>query len=167
MESPRVEPEPDSTMPRRLLLMVQELHRRGHERLRIMPCMSPSGLHWRLHVTPVSNILRSHGARMKRDEGASYSTGSGANCFGWTDAADDAPEALAAKFQERFAALCEEGRGRDEAYARWYSEMLRATEPDGLIYAFADWPSPKDGLAALRMPEGMRVPFPPPGEAAG
>ena len=76
------------------------------------------------------------------------------------------PEALATKFQERFAALCEEGKGRDQAYARWYSEMLEATEPDGLIYAFADWPSPDDGLAVLNMPEDARVPFPPPGEAS-
>ena len=44
--------------------------------------------------------------------------------------------------------------------------MLEATEPDGLIYAFADWPSPDDGLAVLNMPEDARVPFPPPGEAS-
>lgn len=27
--------------------MVQELHKCGFEKLRIMPCLSPSGLHWR------------------------------------------------------------------------------------------------------------------------
>jgi hypothetical protein len=31
----------------RVLRMVHELHKRGRQRLRIVPTMAPSGLHWR------------------------------------------------------------------------------------------------------------------------
>src|SRR5947209_7202446 len=41
-----------ATMPRRLLVMVRELHGMGYERLRAVAGLSPSGCHWRLHVTP-------------------------------------------------------------------------------------------------------------------
>ena len=47
---------------------------------------------------------------------------------------------LAAKFVDQFPDIAKEAMGRDSEYVRWYREMLVATEPDGLIYAYADWP---------------------------
>jgi hypothetical protein len=154
------------TMPRRLLLMVHELHGRGYQRLRIAPGLSPSGCHWRCAVTPVTNISRSNGAMLWDYEAAvaRYTTGQGTQCFGWTDAVDDPPGQLATKFLDRYAELCEGGRGRDESYARWYSGMLAATEPGGLIYAYADRAIPEDLLPVLGASEEVWIPPPPPGE---
>ncbi|MGO9471322.1 MAG: hypothetical protein ACLQVF_45100 [Isosphaeraceae bacterium] len=157
----------EATMPRRLLLMVHELHRRGYERLRAATGLSPSGCYWRCCVTPVSNICRSHGALVSDYEAAAarYSSSDGARCFGWPDAVDDSPGQLATKFLDRFVELSESRRGRDGAYARWYCEMLRSTEPGGLIYAYADWELPGDGLPTLGDAKGALIPLPPPGEA--
>jgi len=146
--------------------MLHELQRRGYERFRVAPGMSPSGLHWRFSVTPVTNIRRSHGALPCDFSGPQgfYSTGQTAPCFGWTDAAEDSPEVLAAKFLDRFPELCRSGHGPDRDYALWYAEMLRATEPAGLIYAYADWDLPEDRLPTFGNSQEEWIPMPPPGE---
>ncbi len=84
---------------RKVLLLVQELHLRGYQRIRIAPGMSPSGMNWRCPITPVSNILRSHGARMRDFDGlvAHYGSGAGRDYFDWTDARHATPSRLAAK----------------------------------------------------------------------
>ena len=154
----------EESMPRRILLMVRELHRRGYERLRVAPSLFASG-RWTCCVTPVTNISWFNGVwECDFKVGAHYSSGQGAHCFDWTDAADDTPEQLATKFIERFPDLSEQGRGRDEAYADWYSEMLTATEPAGLVFAEDRWVLPDDELHTIGVPEGVKIPLPPPGE---
>jgi hypothetical protein len=60
-----MEPDPDAVRrhSQRVLSMVAELHKLGYQRLRIAPGMSPSGAYWRCLITPVTNILTSHGAQ--------------------------------------------------------------------------------------------------------
>jgi hypothetical protein len=162
MSSPTTNPQ---SVLRRLLLMVRELHLLGYQRLRIAPRISPSGMHWRCSVTPVTNIRREHGARLREWDGAAhYTSPNRAAYFGWTDAAEDSPRQLAEKFLARFPALVEAGRGADKPYADWYAEMLRATEPNGLPYACADWELPADRLPVGGTTAADFVPLPPPGE---
>jgi hypothetical protein len=93
--------------------------------------------------------------------GANYSSGAGAEYFGWTDASDDSPAELAAKFVERFPDIAEEARGSDPEYASWYREMLIATEPYGLVCAYADWPCSKDRLELFYGSSRDVIPLPP------
>ena len=147
---------------RRLLCMVQELHRMGYEQLRIAPAVAPSGLFWRLSVFAASNSDSENGAMMRNyGEGAHYSSGSGDRYFDWDDAADDSPLELAGKFIERFPELAAAGRGRDADYVRWYDDLLRMTEPDGLPYAYADWPSPEDSLGIFVGSMDIEIRLPP------
>ena len=148
---------------RRLLHMVAELHRMGYEQARIAPGVAPSGLFWRLSVTAASNTEPENGALMRNfDRGANYSSGSGADYFGWTDAGNDSPAELAEKFVERFPDIAAVAKGTDHEYVRWYQEMMEATEPDGLIYAYADWPSSRDRLELFYGSVRAEVPLPPP-----
>jgi endonuclease/exonuclease/phosphatase family metal-dependent hydrolase len=145
---------------RTLLEMVQVLHQRGYERIRINPGMAPSGCYWRCGILPASMTVRGR-SDIGYVEPARYSSGQGKKYFGWTDTISDSPETLATKFVERFLSLAREGFGRDPAYASWYSRMLKETAPDGFIYAFADYPVPKDHLPVQNKP-GMEIPLPPP-----
>ncbi len=151
----------------RVLLMVHELHKRGHQRLRIMPGMSPSGMHWRVCITPVSNIRRSHGA-MAADLHrltANYTTGMDNAYFGWEDAREDTARGLAEKFVARFPEIAAAGVGQDWVYAGWYVEMLGVAEAGALPIAFADWYEPQVP-GRLRTTDAARdLPLPPPGEA--
>jgi len=166
-------------MPRRLLLMLRELHRRGYERLRAVTGLSPSGCHWRLQITAAIGVAApgvDFMARQNRHVAIGdwlvfargnhliYSTGSSPEdaeeCFGWKDAAKDSPCQLAEKFIDRFPLVLHEGSGSDPDYARWYADMIEATEPDGLIYMYSDWEMPSDYIPVLNM-EGLRISPPP------
>lgn len=159
--------EVDNLRPyRHVLLMVHELHKMGYQRLRIAPGMAPSGLYWRCTIAPASSISREHGARLVSGEFvARYSSGQGTAYFGWEDADRESPRALAEQFLERFSSLAQRGSGRDWAYAGWYLEMLRLTEPGALPIAYADYPLPCDYLPTVGAEPLAPIPLPPPGEA--
>lgn len=148
--------------------MVHELHKRGYQRLRIIPAMAPSGTHWRCGITPVSNVLRSHGARSRAyDEmTAHYSTGMDNAYFGWEDARQDTARELADKFVIRFSEIAEAGRGRDWDYAGWFVEMLGFAERGDLPVSYGDWYEDPD-FSWLPTLAGFNsgLPMPPAGEA--
>lgn len=147
---------------RRLLEMVQILHRQGYERLRISPGMASSGYHWRCEFLPsemtIADDFNRHISRSM--ETARYSSGNLKKYFGWTDALYDLPADLAVKFIERFPDLAKASAGRDPEYVKWYSMMLAMTAPDGIIYSYADYPLPDDHLPVQNRPD-IRIPFPP------
>ena len=152
----------------RVLLMVHELHKRGYQRLRIVPGMSPSGMHWRCSVTAASNVRMTHGAREADFSRhlVSYTSGQENEYFGWTDARTDTARGLATKFLKRFPEVAELGRGPDWAYAGWYVEMLGHAERGALPVAYADWYEEPDARW-LPTTEGFQsgLPMPPGGEA--
>jgi hypothetical protein len=152
----------------RVLVTVHELHKRGYQRLRIMPGLSPSGGYWRCNVTPISNILWSHGA-IARDFPrcfANYTSGMDSIYFGWEDAGQDRARDLANKFIRRFPEIVEAGRGRDWEYVGWYLEMLATADQGHLPVSCADWhsePNPRWLPTTAGFDSG--VPVPPAGEA--
>jgi hypothetical protein len=85
--------------------------------------------------------------------------------FNWEDSESNSPEQLARKFIERFSLIAAAGQGKDPDYVAWYEAMLKATEPDGFIYAFADWETPTDQMPAFGVAESVVIPLPPPGKA--
>ena len=161
MPSPGYEPE------RNVLRLVQSLHVRGYQRLRIAPSMSPSGGYWRCAITSVANILRRHGA-LSADHfqlTAHYSSGEERAYFEWKDAQYASPDRLAELFIARFPLIAEAGRGSDWLYAGWYIEMLHLTYPSSFPIAFADWDVPSDCLTTVGERKDLRIPMPPPGDA--
>lgn len=160
-------PDPIIRRCQRVLAMVHELHKRGYQRLRIVPGLSGAG-YWRCHVTPVGNVLRAHGA-MARDPGrqsATYTSGMDNAYFGWEDARRDTARDLADRFLARFPEIAEPGRGRDWAYAGWYVEMLGIAERGHLPVSYAEWyanPHPRWLPTTAGFDSGL--PMPPGGEA--
>lgn len=123
-----------------ILEMVHVLHRRGYQRLRIVPGMAPSGCCWRVSVTPSDNIRDDHGALLRDfDQGAHHTTGSIDRPFGWDDAQPQDPHALADRFLTRHPDLARRGQGADWAYAGWYLEVLEQARRGRFPVAYADW----------------------------
>jgi hypothetical protein len=120
--------------------MVGELHKRAFQRLRVMPYMSPSGLHWRCSIASVDSFYRNHGAILSENTTAllddsrtqtgmtiaRYSSAQDNHYFDWDDSTKDDARTLADKFETRFSHLAERSKGWDYAYAGWYLHMLRA-----------------------------------------
>ena len=80
-----------------VLLLLHELHLRGYQRLRALPCMSPSSAYWRCSIAPVTLVASEHGARIADEMWfddplvATYTSGQDAKYFGWTDSAHLTP----------------------------------------------------------------------------
>jgi hypothetical protein len=125
-------PEPHVRCAVRVLAMVGELHRRGYQKLRVMPFMSPSGNAWRCWIGPDTLFYRNHGAYLCETDfsdmqstslSARYTTGAD-HYFDWQDAEHDDDRSLADKFLARFTKLASHGEGWSYAYAGWYQRLL-------------------------------------------
>jgi len=150
---------------RKVLRMVSELHLRGYQRLRIAPGMSPSGVHWRCGVTPVTNISFRNGAMMLDWDLLSYhySSSQGSKYFDEIEKPLATPSRLADEFIDRYPTIVEAGKGSDWMYAGWYVEMLHLTYPSAFPIAYADWDLPQDHLGFVGEGGNIRIPLPPPG----
>jgi hypothetical protein len=95
---------PESVYSRRVLCMVQRLHKRGYQQLRIAPGWSPSGASWRCAISPREALSNAHGARLADFSAAEavYTSAMGTAYFGWPDVSDGDPERLADHFETRF-----------------------------------------------------------------
>lgn len=134
----------------RVLAMVGELHRRGYQKLRVMPFMSPSGNAWRCWIGPDTLFNRNHGVYL-RDTGyseeeqttslsARYTTGAD-HYFDWQDADHDDARTLADKLLTRFARLASQGEGWSYAYAGWYQRLLGLAERGWIPVVASDYGS--------------------------
>jgi hypothetical protein len=163
---------------RRLLLTVGELHRLGFEQTRIVPWIADTagGGDWTCTLAPAAMISAENGAALDPRLawwGGPSPLGKHFPYFigrGWREyrPAFDSAENLLRSFPK----LAEHCTGRDGDYVAWYRDMLRLTEPDGIVYASAWWGGadalPPGRLRAFNA-EGkldVRVPPPPPGMAA-
>ena len=160
---------------RKVLLMVGELHKRGYERLRISPGVARSGVYWRCFITFAGNDGKVVPPYKEEDLKAFYTSALEDAYFGWEDTAGATVSQLADKFIERFPQICARAKGLDPAYAAWYQEMLRRSEPNGLPVTFADYDLPQDciRIAFIEPPipggkiPDICIPFPPPPSEAG
>lgn len=151
----------------RILRMVHEFHKQGYQRMRIEPGLSASGCSWRCAITPKSNILRSHGARLANQDDvvARYTSGQQNEYFGWEDAKTDTVQELARKFSSRFPVIVRCSLGDDWNYAGWYVKMLGYAEQGRFPVAYADWYEKPDPRFLPLDSGDSDLPMPPPGDA--
>lgn len=147
--------------------MVQVLHGRGYQKLRVSPGLSPSGCYYRVLITSVENIRSNNGAEVVEyfENTVLYTTGAENRYFNWQDASDDNPEELADKFIKRFPELANAGKGRDWEYVGWYIEMMGFVNNGHFPLAYFDyWYDPPVGTMHLTsQPRDRLVLLAPPG----
>lgn len=146
----------------RFMRMIAELHKRGHELLRLCPTSSPVGA-WRSHLTPRSNTWFYCGAML-----SSFEPGEGLLVVGHGDMPwfgeypYFTPEEDADMFVRHFPILATATKGKDHEYVTWFLKILDECEHGHLIYTVSDWNyCIRDGYIS-----GGRQPicFPPMGE---
>jgi hypothetical protein len=180
-------PEPHVRRAVRVLAVVAELHKRGYQRLRVMPFMSPSGAYWRCWIGPVKFFYRNHGAILGEETAAGpeeeaqeratiarYTSGQENQYFGWEDTQRDDVRSLADKFLARFRLVADRGQGWDYPYAGWYQRLLGLAEAGWLPVVLQDYCKvsydciplddlrPRDWRADQE--KTPTLPLPPPGE---
>lgn len=118
----------------KLLYMVEALHQRGFGKLKIIPSLSPSGMHWRctfIADTPAISII------------ASTWLGDLEQVTPKTEITSTARE-LADKFVVDHADFMQHCQGAHEAYTIWFSKMVANLSENELPYAFSDYFLPTD-----------------------
>ena len=154
----------------KVLEMVAALHRRGYERLRIEPGMSPSGMSWRCGITRAENMDPENGALCVNSGGpemAFYTSAAGDEFFDWDDASSLDTEQLADRFLLEFPEICSLGQGEDPEYVAWYELMLSFARTGGLPYAYDDYGDYDDeppGFVPTMGERNGKLPLPPVGD---
>ena len=110
-----------------ILEAVAVLHERGHQRLRVFPGMSPSGIHWRTAITTGDNFVDNGHLHLQDFEAAfHYTTGTEFEVAGRRVDA----ETTAAELAESIVPLLPDpGIGIDAEYVAWYGELLDLVAP--------------------------------------
>lgn len=138
----------------RLIAMVHELHKAGYQRIRMLPTMAPTGLHWRCTITPADNLGADGLSVRDGAEGliARYTSGQGNHYFDWPGADRMTARQLADRFLSNFPLIAARGAGRDWPYAGWLTDVLgRAEHGDFLVFA-ADYPLDEEELREWHPP---------------
>ncbi|QIG42042.1 hypothetical protein G5V58_03985 [Nocardioides anomalus] len=154
---------------RLVLEMVAVLHRRGYQRLRIVPGMSGSGLYWRVSITPSANVRpepRLGGVDHVDDHKhlVAFWTNADEQVFGEELSAKATSSALADHFENQFPDVLAAARGSDWSYAGWYVEMLSHVDAGFYPVFYADDLTIEDELIPLigaQQRTKPRLPLPP------
>ena len=120
----------------KLLFLAGELHKRGYENLRVVPCISPNGMAWRCRFDISGDKRQSY-----KEADIRY-----VKVSNWIRNFDEEIEEIKLSIQEftnifekehiNFLALC---KGENREYVEWYKEMLNKLQEEELPYAFSDY----------------------------
>jgi len=113
---------------RKVLLMVEELHRMGYQELRIFPSLTNNMFPWICKIYPSSS------SSSLDKEWPCYSTSDEDKYFGWSSLHELTPQDMALLFLRTFPTHCKFGKRSDWAYAGWFQEMVRVTSPGHLPF---------------------------------
>lgn len=126
--------------PRRILEGVARLHERGYEQFRILPYMSPSGMHWRVEIAEADAMDDSAGYIVYRNDNVvlRYSTSAGPEYAGAIVDRSTTPDDVADLILASMPWVRE--HSPDRAYTDWYARLMNlVTERDAAPIAFADY----------------------------
>ena len=124
----------------RFMRMIAELHKRGHELLRLCPSVSPNGCAWRAVLTPRSNTWVYCGAMVGNydpGEGLLVRSSGSMPWFGNFPAATASEDADL--FIRTYPILAAYTKGEDHEYVRWFLKALDECEHGHIIYTMDDW----------------------------
>lgn len=126
--------------PFQLLRAVRVLHDRGFQRTRIIPGMSPSGMHWRLSISDAPNVFVSgrFAGLVEHDAGVHYTTGSRAQFADTLVTKFSSPEQVSQIILD--ALPTPPVVASDPEYTAWYRGLLDLVEQQsGVPIAYADY----------------------------
>jgi len=153
----------------KVILAIDELHRRGYELLRLAPGMSPSGCYWRCSIAPKSNISAENGAMLADFDGIAAHGSIGGDGKGGYDGIEisqySTPSELADALVERFPDVMKSSRGSDPEYVEWYKKLLTYADRGMMPVAYADWYHEPDPRYLPFWNGESDLPMPPPGAA--
>lgn len=150
--------------PYRVLQGVLVLHQRGYHQARVLPGLSPSGVHWRILIAPSSPDSESDsGVEFDAEPSVVYSTAADHAFEGWLVDATTDPGTVADLILKALPGLT--ATDEDPAYVSWFVGLMQLVANHGeLPIAYADY---FDGARGWEIGWGSEVRYPPPPKLPG
>lgn len=148
-------------IPIRILQGVQALHQRGYHRVRILPGVGASGVHWRLEITLADKVTDDavYPRVVNPDKVLRYSTGELTKFASAEISEATTPDSVADLIVNELPAMVPSGD--DPAYASWFTELLRLVETSAkLPIAYGEYFDAAAGWE-IGWGSGVRHPRPP------
>lgn len=121
-----------------LMLLLQELHRMGYQKLRWLSCMAPTGMSLRCFITIEENIRWNR--ELKNWHENTWCISTSIDDSGITDIQPYIREMLEDLSQFD---LLELGKGKDEPYAAWYDKIVEKAKQRKLPFFYGEyWNAP-------------------------
>lgn len=138
--------------PLRILQGVQFLHQRGYHQLRILPGLSPSGMHWRVAIASVDDA-----SGWDSDSALRYTTGQRTEFAGGEVTVTSTPESVADLILNGLPGIVPSEN--DPAYVSWFAELVGLCERSMAVpIAYDEYFDPSEGW---KISNGARYPLPP------
>lgn len=118
----------------KLLQMVAVLHKRGYEKLRVVPSVAPSGMSWRCVFVWRKNP--------EHDE-SFIASGWLAEVETMGEEIKQSPEELADLFEQENPEFLNRIKGENPEYVGWYKNMINRLDYGEIPYAFGDYFQPQ------------------------
>lgn len=102
------------------MLLLQELHRQGYQKLRWYSYMAPNGLHLRCHITTEDNLMYSNGRIEIKDLDEEKA---------WWTSFNEVTSGIDIKIvidelKRDISNFVEKGNGEDEEYVKWFEKLV-------------------------------------------
>lgn len=114
------------------MLILQELHRRGYQKLRWYSYVSPNGCALRCHITTQDNIRGNHNL-MRMEDGYAWwcSTGRESSGEDYSRYVD--------YFMKEIPRLLEKGKGEDPDYVEWFNKVVEKAKNNEFPEFTGEW----------------------------
>ncbi len=119
-----------------VVLLVEELHKRGYERLRFFGYVSPNGVAYRVHILRKEDVdwtgyFEYHSETFQKH--LLWYSSVGSRCCGIS------PEALADAFATYYPELLQAGKGKDPEYVFWFRKVVWLAHHDAYPNGISDY----------------------------
>lgn len=165
-----LEPCKRINMYKRFIRTIEELHKLGYEKIRIVPSMAPTGLSWRCFITTKKNTSKRCGAMLATpfNAGEWEKTVIPTNGFFKWNMMELSPYENALKFIKEYPFMAQNGKGKDTAYFLWFKKVVRECYHFLLPITYEEyWNCLEDNCLRLVgfVSTDKTLPMPPPGDS--
>jgi len=138
-----------------IILMLDELHHRGYEGLRLLPGMSPNGCCWRWAIYPRKWLKDDLYLLERCHDGVPFECPLGS--IGYPEHKADVVK-MADDFMNAYPELCHDAHHPSPNYTEWFARLVEKAQSGVVPIAYADGWGPQDAWEFL---DGEPLPYPP------
>ena len=118
-----------------IIMIVHELHQRGHEQLRLFAGMSPSGCSWRWYIYP--KVLMKDNLFERQVDWIPFDSPSGSTGDAFPE--EERKRITADDFVKEYDSYVSLAKGEDKEYVKWFETIVEHAKNKDFPIAFSEY----------------------------